>query len=400
MSESVRTNTSIWSKGMLSVIVAQFLSAFGDNALLFATLALLKAQFYPDWSQPVLQMVFVGAYILFAPFVGQIADSFAKGRVMMVANGLKLAGAAGICLGVNPFVGYTLVGIGAAAYSPAKYGILGELTTGDKLVKANGLMEASTIAAILLGSVAGGVLADWHVIAALVACALAYAGAVAANLFIPKLVAARPGQSWRLSAMTRSFFSACVVLWRNGETRFSLVGTGLFWGAGVTLRFLLVLWVPVALGITDNATPTYLNAMVAVGIVVGAGAVAKLVTLETVSRCMPAGILIGVVVAIFSLQHALLPAYALLLLIGMLGGFFVVPLNALLQERGKKSVGAGNAIAVQNLGENSAMLLMLGLYSLAVLVGVPAVAIGIGFGVLFALAIAALWIWQRRQASY
>ncbi|EGG4145281.1 lysophospholipid transporter LplT [Salmonella enterica] len=400
MSESVRTNTSIWSKGMLSVIVAQFLSAFGDNALLFATLALLKAQFYPDWSQPVLQMVFVGAYILFAPFVGQIADSFAKGRVMMVANGLKLAGAAGICLGVNPFVGYTLVGIGAAAYSPAKYGILGELTTGDKLVKANGLMEASTIAAILLGSVAGGVLADWHVIAALVACALAYAGAVAANLFIPKLVAARPGQSWRLSAMTRSFFSACVVLWRNGETRFSLVGTGLFWGAGVTLRFLLVLWVPVALGITDNATPTYLNAMVAVGIVVGAGAAAKLVTLETVSRYMPAGILIGVVVAIFSLQHALLPAYALLLLIGMLGGFFVVPLNALLQERGKKSVGAGNAIAVQNLGENSAMLLMLGLYSLAVLVGVPAVAIGIGFGVLFALAIAALWIWQRRQASY
>ncbi|ECR9026057.1 lysophospholipid transporter LplT [Salmonella enterica] len=400
MSESVRTNTSIWSKGMLSVIVAQFLSAFGDNALLFATLALLKAQFYPDWSQPVLQMVFVGAYILFAPFVGQIADSFAKGRVMMVANGLKLAGAAGICLGVNPFVGYTLVGIGAAAYSPAKYGILGELTTGDKLVKANGLMEASTIAAILLGSVAGGVLADWHVIAALVACALAYAGAVAANLFIPKLVAARPGQSWRLSAMTRSFFCACVVLWRNGETRFSLVGTGLFWGAGVTLRFLLVLWVPVALGITDNATPTYLNAMVAVGIVVGAGAAAKLVTLETVSRCMPAGILIGVVVAIFSLQHALLPAYALLLLIGMLSGFFVVPLNALLQERGKKSVGAGNAIAVQNLGENSAMLLMLGLYSLAVLVGVPAVAIGIGFGVLFALAIAALWIWQRRQASY
>ncbi|EDH7120619.1 MFS transporter [Salmonella enterica subsp. enterica serovar Heidelberg] len=400
MSESVRTNTSIWSKGMLSVIVAQFLSAFGDNALLFATLALLKTQFYPDWSQPVLQMVFVGAYILFAPFVGQIADSFAKGRVMMVANGLKLAGAAGICLGVNPFVGYTLVGIGAAAYSPAKYGILGELTTGDKLVKANGLMEASTIAAILLGSVAGGVLADWHVIAALVACALAYAGAVAANLFIPKLVAARPGQSWRLSAMTRSFFSACVVLWRNGETRFSLVGTGLFWGAGVTLRFLLVLWVPVALGITDNATPTYLNAMVAVGIVVGAGAAAKLVTLETVSRCMPAGILIGVVVAIFSLQHALLPAYALLLLIGMLGGFFVVPLNALLQERGKKSVGAGNAIVVQNLGENSAMLLMLGLYSLAVLVGVPAVAIGIGFGVLFALAIAALWIWQRRQASY
>ncbi|CBG89618.1 lysophospholipid transporter LplT [Citrobacter rodentium] len=398
MGESVHTNSSIWSKGMMSVIAAQFLSAFGDNALLFATLALLKAQFYPDWSQPLLQMVFVGAYILFAPFVGQVADSFAKGRVMMFANALKLLGAAGICFGFNPFVGYTLVGIGAAAYSPAKYGILGELTTGDKLVKANGLMEASTIAAILLGSVAGGVLADWHVIAALIACALAYAGAVVANLFIPKLVAARPGQSWHVVKMSRSFFGACTSLWRNGETRFSLVGTSLFWGAGVTLRFLLVLWVPVALGITDNATPTYLNAMVAIGIVAGAGAAAKLVTLETVARCMPAGILIGVVVVIFSLQHALLPAYGLLMLIGVLGGFFVVPLNALLQERGKRSVGAGNAIAVQNLGENSAMLLMLGLYSLAVWVGVPVVAVGVGFGGLFATAIAALWIWQRRQA--
>ena len=381
MSESVHTNTSLWSKGMKAVIVAQFLSAFGDNALLFATLALLKAQFYPEWSQPILQMVFVGAYILFAPFVGQVADSFAKGRVMMFANGLKLLGAASICFGINPFLGYTLVGVGAAAYSPAKYGILGELTTGSKLVKANGLMEASTIAAILLGSVAGGVLADWHVLVALAACALAYGGAVVANIYIPKLAAARPGQSWNLINMTRSFLNACTSLWRNGET----------------LRFLLVLWVPVALGITDNATPTYLNAMVAIGIVVGAGAAAKLVTLETVSRCMPAGILIGVVVLIFSLQHELLPAYALLMLIGVMGGFFVVPLNALLQERGKKSVGAGNAIAVQNLGENSAMLLMLGIYSLAVMIGIPVVPIGIGFGALFALAITALWIWQRRH---
>jgi Major Facilitator Superfamily. len=397
MRESVHTNTSLRSKGMMAVIAAQFLSAFGDNALLFATLALLKAEFYPDWSQPILQMVFVGAYIIFAPFVGQVADSFPKGRVMMFANGLKLLGAASICFGFSPFIGYTLVGIGAAAYSPAKYGILGELTTGDKLVKANGLMESSTIAAILIGSVAGGVLADWHVLAALGVCAVVYGGAVVANLFIPKLPAARPGQSWRFKPMTGSFFTACRVLWRNGETRFSLMGTSMFWGAGVTLRFLLVLWVPVALGITDNATPTYLNAMVAIGIVVGAGAAAKLVTLETVARCMPAGILIGVVVLIFSLQHALLPAYALLILIGILGGFFVVPLNALLQERGKQTVGAGNAIAVQNLGENLAMLLMLGLYSLAVKVGVPVVGIGVGFGGLFAIAIASLWMWQRRR---
>lgn len=396
MSKLAHTNNSLWSKGMIAVTCAQFLSAFGDNALLFATLALMKQQFYPDWSQPILQMVFVGAYILFAPFVGQFADSFPKGRVMMIANSMKLIGAAAICFGLNPFIGYTLVGIGAAAYSPAKYGILGELTTGDKLVKANGLMESSTIAAILLGSMTGGVLADWHVLAALIACAIMYAGAVAANLFITPLPAARPGHSWHPRAMVRSFLDAAKTLWRDRETRFSLVGTSMFWGAGVTLRFLLVLWVPVALGITDNATPTYLNAMVAVGIVAGAGAAAKLITLTTVSRCMPAGILLGAIVICFALQHALLPAYLLLLLVGVCGGFFVVPLNALLQERGKNSVGAGNAIAVQNLGENSAMLIMLGLYSLAVMLSIPVVAIGVGFGALFALAIVGLWIWRKQ----
>ena len=315
---------------------------------------------------------------------------------MMFANALKLAGALVICFGFNPFLGYSLVGVGAAAYSPAKYGILGEITSGEKLVKANGLIEASTIAAILTGSVAGGILADWHVAAALAACALVYAGAVVANLYIPRLTAARPGASWRPQAMTHRFFAACVTLWRDGQTRFSLIGTSLFWGAGVTLRFLLVLWVPVALGIADNATPTLLNAMVAVGIVLGAGAAARFVTLKTVKRCMPAGILIGVAVAVFALQTTMLNAYVLLALIGILGGFFVVPLNALLQERGKHSVGAGNAIAVQNLGENAAMLLMLGLYSLVVKLGVPVVGVGVGFGVVFALAISALWWSQRR----
>ncbi|MFK3934431.1 lysophospholipid transporter LplT [Pantoea agglomerans] len=391
---SLDRNAPLMSRGMIAVIIAQFFSAFGDNALLFATLAVLKSQFYPDWSQPVLQMLFVAAYILLAPFVGQVADSMAKGRVMMLANSLKLLGALVICFGFNPFLGYTLVGAGAAAYSPAKYGILGEITHGEKLVKANGLMEGSTIAAILLGSVAGGMLADWHLLAALGICAVTYGIAVVANLFIPKLQAARPGQSWQLGMMLRSFFSAAALLWRDAETRFSLLGTSLFWGAGVTLRFLLVLWVPVALGISDNTTPTTLNAMVAIGIVIGAAAAAKLVTLETVRRCMPAGVLIGVMVVVFALQHSLLNAYLVLMLIGALGGFFVVPLNALLQARGKESVGSGNAIAVQNLGENSAMLIMLGLYTLAIKAGAPAVATGVGFGVLFALAIALLWLWR------
>ncbi|WP_192459153.1 lysophospholipid transporter LplT [Musicola keenii] len=394
MNASSVARVGLFSRSMNAVMVAQFFSAFGDNALLFATLALVKAQHYPDWSQPFLQMGFVAAYIVLAPFVGQFADSFAKGRVMLLANGLKLAGALLICFGGNPFLGYTLVGLGAAAYSPAKYGILGELTRGDQLVKANGLMEASTIAAILTGSVAGGVLADWNIYGALAACALAYGAALAANLLIPRLAAARPGLSWHPARMTRSFLCACRALWQNGETRFSLVGTGMFWGAGVVLRFLLVLWVPLALGISDNSTPTLLNAMVAVGIVLGAAAAGKLVSLQKVWRCLPAGVLIGVMVVVFTLQHSLINAYGCLMVLGALGGFFIVPLNALLQERGRESVGAGNAIAVQNLGENTAMLLMLAVYSLVVKLGVPVVAIGVAFGVLFALAIVGLWAWM------
>lgn len=386
----------LWSRGMQAVIGSQFLSAFADNALLFATLALLTQSHYPRWSQPVLQMVFVAAYIVCAPFVGYVADRFSKGRVMLFANLFKLLGAVCICLGVNPFLGYTLVGAGAAAYSPAKYGILGELSSGDKLVKANGLMESSTIAAILGGTVLGGMLADWVLYFALWLCVLFYVAATLAALLIPVLPAARMGQSWHPGLLLRQFFSAIGILWRNPKTRFSLCATSLFWGIGVTLRLLLVAWVPLVLGIGGIETPTRLNGMVAIGIVLGAGAAAKLVTLQTVRRCMPAGILIGVTVVFFSLQHALLPAYLLMALIGVFGGFFVVPLNALLQEQGACSVGVGNAIAVQNLAENTAMLLMLGLYSLALSVGISIITIGVSFGLLFTLVVAGLW-WNGRH---
>ncbi len=395
MSKTDPAAPGLLSRSMIAVMIAQFFSAFGDNALLFVTLALLKVQLYPDWSQPAMQMLFVAAYIVLAPFVGQFADHFPKGRVMMVANGLKLAGALLICFGANPFIGYCLVGIGAASYSPAKYGILSELTQGTQLVKANGLMEASTIAAILTGSVAGGMLADWSIETALVVCAMTFGLAVIANIFIPRLSPARRGSGWQPTAIIRSFSANCRSLWQDPWTRMSIIGTSLFWGAGVTLRFLLVLWVPVALGIDDNATPTLLNAMVAVGIVLGAGAAARLITLETARRCIPAGIIIGLVVVALSLQQHLLPAYVLLALIGILGGFFIVPLNALLQHRGKVSVGAGNAIAVQNFGENIAMLLMLALYTLAVKLSAPAVIIGVGFGLLFSLAILVVW-WGAR----
>lgn len=384
--------------GMRPLLGAQFLSAFGDNALLFATLALMKQQLYPDWTQPILQIVFVVAYIVLAPFVGLFADRFAKGRVMMLANGLKLLGALTIALQINPLVGYGIVGVGAAAYSPAKYGILGELLQKPQLVKGNGLIEALTIAAILLGSVAGGFFADWNVEASLLICVLFYGLAVVANLFIPKLPAARPSSGWQPRRAWQQFTAACIELWCDKPCRFSLIGTSLFWAAGVTLRFLLVIWVPLALGIADNLTPTLLNGMVAIGIVFGAGAAAKFITLEQASKVLPAGIMVGIVVIGFALQTDLFPAYLLLILLGAAGGLFVVPLNALLQERGRETIGTGNAIAVQNLGENSGMLIMLGLYSFAVWLGASAIAVGVAFGVLFALAITGLWYWQHRDS--
>ncbi len=387
------------TRGMKAVLVSQFFSAFADNALLFAILAQLKAQFYPDWSQPILQIVFVLAYILLAPFVGQIADRFPKDRVMLFANSFKLLGAFTICLGYDPFLGYALVGVGAASYSPAKYGILVELTDGDRLVKANGLMEASTIIAILTGSVVGGFLSDWNLAIALLVCALMYGIAVVANFFIPRLSAVRQDKGWNLKKMLTDFTSSCCILWHNKGARFSLIGTSLFWGAGITLRFLLVLWVPVVLGISDNSTPTILNVMVAVGIIIGAGVAARFITLKTVHRCMPAGVLIGVMVVIFAVQHNIWASHVLLIILGIFGGLFIVPLNALLQESGRQTIGVGYAIAVQNLGENIAMLLMLGLYSLVIKIGVPVVTTGIGFGTLLALTITSLWIWNRFQRN-
>ncbi|MDF7671068.1 lysophospholipid transporter LplT [Orbaceae bacterium ESL0721] len=388
---------SLMSKGMMATMLAQFFSAFGDNALFFAILAFIKNLHYPEWSQSVLQISFVIPFILLSPFVGQFADSLSKGRVMMISNGLKLLGAGTICLGISPFLGYLLVGIGAAGYSPAKYGILGELTTGENLVKANGLIEASTIAAILLGSVAGGYIADLNVTFALLACVFMFGLAVIANIFIPRLPVARPNIKWHFLGMINDFFNTIKMIFVNKQARFTLFGTSLFWGAGITLRFLLISWVPAVLGIVDNTTPTILNAVVAVGIVIGASLASKFISMNNSLRCIPAGILMGIAVILFTIQSHLISSYVLLIIIGVLGGFFLVPLNALIQKIGKELIGAGSVIAVQNLSEYGAMMVMLALYSLAVAMGMPIIAIGVGFGGLFALVICLLWLGLKKS---
>ena len=400
MSHSVNTpsrDAALWSRGMVSVLTAQFLSALADNALLFGALALLKLDQYPDWTAPLLQEFFVGAYIILAPFAGPFADSLPKGRVMLLSNGLKLIGALGMCLGLNPFLAYGLVGAGAAAYSPAKYGILSELTSPDKLVKANGLMESSTIAAILAGAILGGTLADWSVPATLAIVTACYGLAAAANLLIPRLPVAHPLGAFSFVGVFRDFAHAVRTLVKNPDTRFSMAGTSLFWGAGSTLRFLLVAWVPVALGIASNSMPAYLNATVAVGIVVGAAFAAKFVSLEQADRALPAGVLIGIAVCVLAGTTHLPMAFVVMTALGACGGFFIVPLNALLQERGRESVGAGHAIAVQNLAENGMMLLMIGVYTLAVRAHAPITGIAAAFGAALALSIAGLWVHRARK---
>lgn len=392
-------NGSLLSRGMVAVLVAQFLSALADNALLFASIALLKSQHAPEWQMPLLQEAFVVAFILLAPFAGPFADAIPKGRAMLFANGMKLIGAAAMLFGVHPLLAYNLVGIGAAAYSPAKYGILSELVGPDKLVKANSLMEGSTIVAILLGAVMGGLLADWSVQGALAAIVACYLLAALSNLLIPRLPAAHPVQQLSPVALVKDFGVAMRTLLANRDARFSLFGTSVFWGAGSTLRFLLVAWVPVALLIVNNQTPATLSGVVAIGIAFGAAAAAKLVTLNNVNRALPAGIAIGLLIMVFAQVTSMPAAIIMLILIGACGGFYVVPLNALLQERGHETVGAGHAIAVQNFFENLCMLLMVGVYVLMTKAGVSVVAAATGFGALVLTGIGLLAWWRMRNTA-
>lgn len=390
------TPQKLCSRGMIAVLVAQFLSALADNALLFAAIAMLHAQLAPSWQTPLLQAVFVIAFIFLAPFVGPLADAWPKGRVMLLANAMKFGGAASMLLGLHPLIAYNLVGIGAAAYSPAKYGILSELVGKDQLVKANGMMEGSTIVAILLGALLGGMLADRSVTQALTAVCACYLLAAAANALIPRLPVAHPLAHYAPAVLVRDFWQAVRILFRQPDARFSLLGTSVFWGSGSTLRLLLVAWVPVALGVSDLSMPANLSGAVAIGIAFGAAGAASFVSLEKVNRALPAGILIGLVIIVFAQATNLYAAVVLLVLVGVCGGFYVVPLNALLQERGHETVGAGHAVAVQNFVENFAMLALVGLYTGMERAHVPVVHSAMMFGGVVLVAISVLAVYRLK----
>jgi MFS family permease len=399
------------TRGFYTILAAQFFSALADNALLFAAIALLAEIKAPDWQTPVLQQFFVFAYIVLAPFVGPFADSLPKGRVMFISNAVKFAGCLAMLVGLHPLYAYGVVGIGAAMYSPAKYGILTEYLPPDQLVKANGWMEGLTVGAIILGAILGGIMvgphlapwifryveviprASWIDTAAEVAMVLIlvlYILAAAINLYIPRVAIDHKLPKKTPLYILHDFWHSFRLLWRDPLGQVSLAVTTLFWGAGVTLRLIVLTWAGLALNF-DLEKATQLTAVTAVGIAIGSVLAARFVSLQHAVKVLPVGILMGLAVMSMIFITNVLGAVVLLVLIGAMGGFFVVPMNALLQHRGHLLMGAGHSIAVQNFNENISILVMLGLYALMLRAGLAIDAIIVLFGVMVAGTMYLLW---------
>jgi len=383
-------------KGFYTLLVAQFLSALADNALLFTAIALLQQLHAPDWHKPLLLQFFVISYIVLAPFVGSFADALPKGRVMFISNGIKFAGSMAMILGMPPLFAYGIVGIGAAAYSPAKYGILTELLPPHRLVTANGWMEGSTVIAIILGAIIGGQMASVNPQFSMIAVAVLYLTAAVFNMFIPKLPKDHSIPKKDLLFILRDFYQSFFALWKDPQGQVSLSVTTLFWGAGATLRLVVIAWAVLTFKFgLDQAT--LLTAAVALGVAVGSVIAARLITLENSVKVLPAGILMGIMVISMAWITDWHWATLLLFCIGVLSGFFVVPLNALLQHRGHLLIGAGHSIAVQNFNENIGILLLSGAYTLMVKAGLHINNIVIIFGLFVIITMGGINRLYRKQ---
>lgn len=398
--------------GFYIILAAQFLSALADNALLFAAIALLKDLDAPSWHTPVLQQFFVVSYIVLAPFVGAFADAIPKGRVMFISNNIKLLGCFAMLGGLNPLFAYGIVGLGAAAYSPAKYGILTEYLPPAKLVAANAWIEGATVVAIVLGAIIGGLMLNpdltnsllaWLPLPADISVAkfaiiliiFLYIAAAVANLFIPRIAIDHRLPKRNPLYLLHDFVHSFKLLWRDPLGQVSLAVTTLFWGAGATLRLVVLTWAIMALKF-DMQQATQLTAVVAVGIAIGSIIAGRYVKLQDSIKVLPTGIIMGFVVISMMFVTDPIIAAVLLAIIGALGGFFVVPMNALLQHRGHLLMGAGHSIAVQNFNENLSILALLGLYAMMDHAGWPLNWIIIAFGSFISLSMLAIQLRFRR----
>lgn len=417
-------------KGFYTIMAAQFFSSLADNALLIAAIALLKDLHAPNWMTPLLKLFFVLSYVVLAAFVGAFADSRPKGRVMFVTNTIKVAGCIIMLVGAHPLLAYGIVGFGAAAYSPAKYGILTELLPPDRLVAANGWIEGTTVGSIILGTVLGGALISPHIAshilkhhiptiqtpaeAAMLVIMAIYVIAALFNLRIPDTGARYPKQERGPIKLITDFADCFLILWHDKLGQISLAVTTLFWGAGATLQFIVLKWAEVSLGMSLSEG-AILQAVVAVGVAAGAIIAASRVPLKKSLSVLPVGIMMGVAVMLmafytrnlfpahwgFYVGHMhvsgyLVLAYIFLMIVGGLSGFFVVPMNALLQHRGHVLLSAGHSIAVQNFNENLSVLVMLCLYAVLVWLDVPVSAVIVLFGTFVCVM---MWLVMRRHLA-
>jgi LPLT family lysophospholipid transporter-like MFS transporter len=404
------------NSGFYIIMAAQFFSSLADNALLVAAIALLMQSDAPSWMTPYLKFFFVVSYVLLAPYVGAFADRLPKGQVMFIANTIKIAGCIMMLWGTDPLLAYAVVGLGAAAYSPAKYGILTEYLPHSKLVAANGWIEGLTVASILLGTMLGGILIHARVSgvllhfdfpfidtpintpaeAAIAVIAIVYAIAALFNLQVPRTgVALKPLPAHPVDTM-RDFASCVVHLWKDRLGQISLAVTTLFWGAGATLQFIVIEWARAALGF-DLSKAAILQGVSAIGIAIGAVLASLWVSLDRSVRVIPLGIAMGLVVVAMNFVTHVALAVVLMILIGALAGFFVVPMNALLQHRGHHLVGAGRSIAVQNFNENTSILFMIALYSMLLHVGHSIYVVILVYGAFVSGTMALLQWWYRHN---
>jgi len=385
--------------GFYIIMAAQFFSALADNALLIIAIALLRDMSAPDQYEPLLKLFFTLSYVLLAAFVGAFADSMPKWRVMLVSNTIKMGGCLMLFLGAHPLFAYAVIGLGAAAYSPAKYGILTEYLPHRLLVVANGWIEGLTVSAIIMGTILGGLLvhpsaAEWLEGLALPLVSSGFQATIALvgafyllaaifNFYIPDTgVDHKPLKNNPLYLL-HDFNHSLKLLWRDKLGQISLSVTTLFWGAGATLQFIVIKWAEVNLGF-DLTQASMLQGVVAVGIVFGSVLAARTISLRYSARVIPLGILMGLVVLLMTVVTTIPLAMILLVILGALAGFFVVPMNALLQHRGHILMGAGHSIAVQNFNENLSILVMTGTYALLIMSGVSINIIIVMFGVLVA----------------
>ena len=410
-------------RGFFTIMSAQFFSSLADNALFVAAVELLRTSGAAEWQRAALVPMFALFYVVLAPFVGAFADARPKGRVMFYSNAIKVVGCLMMLFGAHPLAAYAIVGLGAAAYSPAKYGILTELLPASQLVKANGWIEGLTIGSIILGVLLGGQLVGHPVSSLLLGIDIPYfdtgidtapEAAILVLIFVYMLAAwfntriPHTGVQMRplRKDMNRSlwcntlellpdFWTCNSRLWRDRLGQISLSTTTLFWGVSGNLRYIVLAWSAAALGYGTTKASSLVG-VVAIGTAVGAVVASMRMRLDMATRVIPLGICMGVLVILMNFITNVWLAAPFLILLGGIGGFLVVPMNALLQHRGHVLMSAGHSIAVQNFNENLSVLTMLALYAVMITLNLDLNIIIVLFGMFLA---GITWVISRRHAA-